>query len=439
MATITDNNSDNSNLTQETLNSNVFGKWTLKKIILSSVGILALFLVVGLLFFLWGRDIHWYDHDYVIDNEVWGTFGDFCGGVLGLFLSLFGCILMIWTFREQRILTEKTNIAERAIANQSAALQAELSKNSQDQAELQRFNDLFFQLLALYRQQDQDLRTANGGSPFFNEFMNILRHNFKEYVKYGDANRYAGEKYLEFYGRHAWQIAPHFRTLYRIFNLIDSSEINDDNKYEYAKIIRAQLSEGELFFLRYNSMTTYGKNFIEYVNKYRLLKHLPFLSLLEAKKFRNLLMPTDNHSRIDFNVIIYHISKEIFNRVVGNTPLSEEKKELISSAKYKIYLIMRSDNNLVVEMQKNNDVKKVSNRLKPFESLDNDQILWLIYSLIREMFIFSNFGRYNPNVIIKKLTRTSDNIIYFRVTVENETKLRLSHPDWDEKYGISNP
>lgn len=437
MATVTDNNSDNSNLTQETLNSNVFGKWTLKKIILSSVGILALFLVVGLLFFLWGRDIHWYDHDYVIDNEVWGTFGDFCGGVLGLFLSLFGCILMIWTFREQRILTEKTNIAERAMADQSAVLQAELSKNSQDQAELQRFNDLFFQLLDLYRQQDHDLRTANGGSPFFNEFMNILRHNFKEYVKYGDANRYAGEKYLEFYGRHAWQIAPHFRTLYRIFNLIDSSWINDDNKLEYAKIVRAQLSEGELFFLRYNCKTIYGKNFIEYVNKYRLLKHLPFLSLLETKTFRNLLTPADNHSRIDFNVIIYHIGKEIYNRVVGKIPLSEDKTELVSSAKYKIYLIMESDNKLVVEMQKNNEVKKVSSRLKPFESLDNDQILWFLYKMMQEIFVFSNFGFYNPNIIIKKFSETRDNITYFEINVKNEGKLRLSHPAWDERYGIS--
>lgn len=431
-----DNNIDNYSEIQNSSDSS--RKESLKWIIIWSIGGLLLLLFIGIIFFLWGRDIHWNESGYVIDHEVWGTFGDFCGGIFGLFLSLFGCLLMIWTFREQRILTEKTNIAEEAIANQSAALQSELSKNSQDQAELQRFNDLFFKLLALYRQQDNDLRWANGGTPYFNEYMNIIRHNFKEYVKYGDANRYAGEKYLEFYGRHAWQIAPHFRTLYRIFNLIGNSKIDNDNKLEYAKIVRAQLSEGELFFLRYNCKTPYGKNFIEYVNKYRLLKHLPFLSLLEAKSYRNILESSGNNGRLDLNVIIYDVGKEIYNRVVGKQKLSSEKIELISSAKFKFYLTMLSENKLEVEIQKNNQVKKVSNRLRFISSFDDDQMLLFIYTMIRDIFIFSNFGCYNPNIIIKKDSESKNCITYLRVSVENETKLRLSHPAWDEKYGISN-
>lgn len=423
--------------TQVNQNPSRSGFWTLSKIILSSVGGLFILLVVSALFFLWDRDIHWHEHGYVIDHELLGTFGDFCGGIIGLFLSLFACVLMIWTFREQRKLTEKTIDDEIQRADANSLLQTRLSDNSSKQVELQRFNDLFFQLLALYRQQDNELRTANGGSPYFFHYMGVLRHDFKEYAKFGDSNRYAAGKYLDFYLRHAWEIAPHFRTLYRIFNLIDSSEIDDNNKLEFAKIVRAQLSEGEIFFLRYNCMTPYGKKFKEYVNKYRLLKHLPFLSLLEAKRFCNLLVAHDDKSALDLNVVAYDVCKAIYDRVVGNIPLTpSEKANLIDTPKYKMFLIMRSDSSLILELQRNNKVKRVPKMLRYFDSLNDDKMLELIYTMLRELFEFSNFREYNPNITISKKMRTKKDITSFLISVKNDTRLRLSHPAWDIRYGI---
>lgn len=394
-------------------------RWTLTRITWISACVLLLILSVSAAFFFWGREVKWMDEKYVADNELWGTFGDFCGGIIGLFLSLYACILMIWTFREQRELTRNTGQSER------------------NMAELQRFNDLFFQLLALYRQQDKELGSSIGTPSYFDTQMGNLRNEFKEYVKYGDAYRYAGDKYLDFYVKNARELAPHFRTLYRIFNLIDHSEIDNDKKLEFAKIARAQLSEGELFFLRYNCMTSYGNKFIEYINKYRLLKHLPFLSLLENKKFRNLLITPDNPRGLDLNVTIYDIGKAIYDRVVGKIPLSRDKIELLSSTKFKIYLIMRNDRNLIVELQKDNGIMKVPQRLKTLNTLNDSQILMLIYTMLREFFIFSNFGNYNPNVVIRKKTRTRDKMTTFWVSVKNDTRLRLSHPAWDKNYGIT--
>lgn len=52
----------------------------------------------------------------------------------------------------------------------------------------------------------------------------------------------------------------YFRYLYRILLYIDQSElINEEQKYEYAAILRAQLSEYELLILFFNGLTNHGK------------------------------------------------------------------------------------------------------------------------------------------------------------------------------------
>ena len=67
-----------------------------------------------------------------------------------------------------------------------------------------------------------------------------------------------------FYTDNRSKIAAYYRTLYRIFELIDESDlINDEQKKEYAKIIRAQLTESELFFLRYNPTHHYIKQYYQ--------------------------------------------------------------------------------------------------------------------------------------------------------------------------------
>lgn len=88
--------------------------------------------------------------------------------------------------------------------------------------------------------------------------------------------------YVSFYLEYKNQIAHYFRTLYRIFCFIDNSALTECDKVEYAKIMRTQLSESELFFLYYNAFSPYGQSFQKIINKYNLIKHLPFLEKLES-------------------------------------------------------------------------------------------------------------------------------------------------------------
>lgn len=68
----------------------------------------------------------------------------------------------------------------------------------------------------------------------------------------------------------------YFRHLYRIFKFVASSDlINDDDRYEYASIARAQLSRYELIWLYYNGLSSYGnEKFKPYIEKFALLKNL---------------------------------------------------------------------------------------------------------------------------------------------------------------------
>lgn len=242
--------------------------------------------------FFWNREWYMFDDNYVLDNTLWGTFGDFIGGVIGSILAFVGVIVTCLIFREQRQQT------------------IDLNEEQINQSETQRFNSLFFELIDLHKTQVDYLMkmplvgigTVNTNKTnFFDRYMEELHHNSKGIHSYARAFIVAKRKYLQLYLSNSTVLAPYFRVLYRLFELIDKAKNEEREKVRYAKIARAQLSESELLILRYNSANLYGDNFIEYINKYRLLKHLPLLSLLEFKKIREVISEGDSLYQYSIN------------------------------------------------------------------------------------------------------------------------------------------
>lgn len=91
--------------------------------------------VIALILFCWQRPFfHW---DLPTDEGVLGTIGDFIGGILGTIIALYGAILMVRTFEHQQ----------------------SISKRSNAQAEIQRFNNIFFELLRVYQTIVADMTT----------------------------------------------------------------------------------------------------------------------------------------------------------------------------------------------------------------------------------------------------------------------------------------
>lgn len=204
---------------------------------------LSFIIVVGFIF-KWQHHIYLFDNNYVVDSNLLGTYGDFIGGVLGTIFALISVLFLIRTFNQQKAVTEK----------------------NEEQIENQRFNDLFFELLRLYQseiselcgtiQRDRDNETViinYDNKDFFDYEKKLLQRTFKPTTSYEGNIQEAIKLYMLFYIKHRTKVAACFRTLYRIFDLLDNAKLKENIKKNYLKIIRAQLTDSELFFIRYNA------------------------------------------------------------------------------------------------------------------------------------------------------------------------------------------
>lgn len=84
-------------------------------------------------------------------------------------------------------------------------------------------------------------------------------------------------KYKPFAG-HSSRLEHYYRHLFRAVKFVaDQDENSAKEKYDYLKILRAQLSGHEQLMLYYNSLTSLGKPWLEnkYFTDYRMIKNLP--------------------------------------------------------------------------------------------------------------------------------------------------------------------
>lgn len=241
----------------------------LKKRIIISI----LFIVFGLVIMTWFLyrlfkvDGHWNIHHKINLPEA-GQIGDFIGGFSGTLFTLVGVVLLFETLALQR---------------------KELSE-SRMVFEKQQFENTFFNLLNLYQGVVKSLHfdfidfgseRIYNGKDFFEQQKKRFYNDFQSQGSYSKNRKQATLNYIEFYVTTKEQTAHYFRTIYRIFRFISNSSFSEKEKMNYAKIVRAQLSESELFFLHYNAYTDYGIKFRELINQFNIIKHLPTLEKVE--------------------------------------------------------------------------------------------------------------------------------------------------------------
>lgn len=82
-------------------------------------------------------------------------------------------------------------------------------------------------------------------------------------------------QYIPFEG-HQSRLGHYFRHLYQTINYVDKQDLDID-KYDYIKILRAQLSISEEALLMFYSISRLGVNWEnkKLITKYRLIKHIP--------------------------------------------------------------------------------------------------------------------------------------------------------------------
>jgi len=413
-----------------------------KRVLLIAGIVCAVLIVVFCFIFGWERD---WNTGYAIDHEVWGTLGDFIGGFFGSIFAILSVYLMYLTFQSQRILTKNSDRIQQEIAYKAQTSQVELNKLNIVQAETQRFNDLFFELLHRYQALSEELTHAFSKKTgpvvvnYFDSAMEDMMFQFRPLESYARSITRAQRLYTEFYLANATHLAPLFRTLYRIMELIESSDISTKEKLQYAKIIRAQLRESELFFLRYNCMTSYGDNFIEYINMYRLTKHLPIMSLLEFKYIKD-KFGDDELISLTLNMVFRNVWRKIYGVTVGRIERSDNISIEPSSGQYKLSLDMSSSSKTMLRLSIDNSTRNKAPLLSSLSKLNHDELQLLMKNFLLEVYRYSNFSRYNcteeNQLRFDTVINTVGSKTVILATVKSNIDLRLSHPKWDEEYGI---
>lgn len=220
-----------------------------------------------------------------IDNADWGTFGDFFGGILNPIIASFALYWLITSVNLQIQELKKTNEAlEKTV---------ETAEKQQNQASIQNFESLFFQLLKTKNDSLDDIeyKGPNYNSPDdptkiieLKSVNAIKQHiiNFKNDPT-GDWLNYYEEKMLDYTG-------SYFRICYQIVKLINKSEIlkasipkeMDENfvysaeQKEYFDIFRATLTKHEIEAFFFNCLHKHGnKKFKKLIEKYGLFEPLP--------------------------------------------------------------------------------------------------------------------------------------------------------------------
>ena len=373
-------------------------KWTY--IVLTIV-----FFAISFLCFKWGHPFHMFNKDYIIDHELFGTFGDFFGGILGTLFTLISVLLVVRTFRHQQVVT----------------------KDNQELQKAQQFNDLFFELIQLYQSEVKELngvlervvdiqkdntkedniimkkeRIQYNDKDFFDEEKRIIQKKYRHLKSYESNVSKATNYYMLFYTENRSKMAAYFRTLYRIFELIDkSSLINEQRKKEYSKIIRAQLTESELFFLRYNATTIYGNPFITYLNKYNVLKHLPAFELLEFKDWWKNMKEIE---REGINIIYFAI-RESLKDVFSNNNKGKTHQIIIlpsnSKERYHLTSVLVNGYDFSINIKIDKSNFSFSNEFSGLYNMDDKKIQQLLDCFIKEIFLYSNFNQFNKTDEIK--------------------------------------
>lgn len=236
-----------------------------------------------------------------IDPSDWASFGDFFGGTVGPFIGFASIVLLVETLKLQ----------QRGLKEQREQLQqsAEEVKEQNRILMLQSFEQSFFSWLKDYKEQIEELHVETDSDPQRNEpvttlggrhalgcIMSSCFHPFNAADRLYDSpakkilqrspdlsandietalNRVL-EQWVSNMYLHADWLGSMLRTLYSLFSWIDEhKQLSENEKQHYASIVRARLSNAELRMLFIDGMTTSGRKFAKYINKYSLFCNLP--------------------------------------------------------------------------------------------------------------------------------------------------------------------
>lgn len=389
-----------------------------------------------------------YDSKLPVDTGIFGTYGDFIGGVLGTVVALYSAYLLIKTFQNQAEINrdiQKTN--ESVIdANKSimaANAKADIASQRQYyQTELQLFDNKFRIFLDLYQNAVGGYTYGDdykGRVAFDNTVTDFIDQEFENNNDYRRRSNSATDDYLLLYAENQMQMSVHLRMLYLLVSLISNSSLEEDDKVQYAKLVRGQMSSTEMLIVRYNCRSHYGEKMQPYCNQYNLIKHLPTMSLLEFKAYRDTIKnaapdeETAEKMLSSLNAMFITLRKRATGILYKEGEASEEYK---TSHNYTVSLGISVDKKtftLDFKKDKTGGRRGGGARISPDERgldcLSEAELFSIFKDYLCELFLISNFDKYNRGAEVRQSGHTVSNAneLSFKITVTNASALVLSH------------
>lgn len=333
-----------------------------------------------------------------------GLIGDFFGGFIGTIFAIISVYLLYSTLVSQR----------------------KESNENREVMILQQFDNVFFELLNLHKQNVENFQAIDysGNVHKGRSFFTYQKEELKKYfVPKTSINRNRKEAIKSFeilYVYYDEEFSMFFKTLYQLYNLILNEPLTNNQKLKYAKILRAQLSNGELFFIRYNAMTEIGSNSIKFINEFHLLKHLSNIELIEFQFWTNKMDEYEKKGIYNIFKDLKHIVKNILEDH-NTTQLEKTYKH----GKYKFTVLSKNNYELYVSIfidsSKNPSGLFNVNGLCKFNI---SQIHNLLKCALKEFIIYSNYNRFNKSNELQFTTLWEDNGVIL-IKVENTKKNRI--------------
>ena len=250
--------------------------------------------------------LSWILIDVFITDSYRGTFGDKFGAVNALFSGLaFAGLIVTLLYQKEELKLQREELAQ---TREELKGQREEFEEQNKTMKRQRFENTFFNMLSLQQEITHNLSYEN---PIQDE-AELMRYDVKQrtyknravfeglytnaIIDYDGSRCYGGIiNKLAIHGCAAYSLVRglsfldhYFRHLYRIFKYVDTSDsISEDERYEYACIVRSQLSDYELVMLFYNCLTSNGQEkFKPLIEKYVIFNNLreELLANVEHKK-----------------------------------------------------------------------------------------------------------------------------------------------------------
>jgi len=267
------------------------------------LGIGVIVALIGIIAFSWNQPRM--TTDLKADTSRLSNMGSFLSGTVGIVWSLASVILFYLALREQR---KDIKINQDALNLQIKELEDTrmVYIDQSNTFKTQGFENTFFELLQLHSSTVKDLtysssrghlnHVISNGKDVFIVWKQQLDHFSRGYTppsleddfgyytesvpipfaSFDDIKKALNTRYKEIYYEYENTLNHYFRQLYHIFKYVHLSPlITDDRRSFYTSLVRAQLSQNELYAIVYNSIVTgYGNpNFLFLLKKYNLAKN----------------------------------------------------------------------------------------------------------------------------------------------------------------------